>query len=188
METENRYTQQRDAIQAQLTWLQNKARPAFLCTCYGQRKMALVNLAVDSKGRSTNSLYPDVVYREETIRLIQKRPHVQHWFFHVDYEELFEVFIRQLKTKYSCLAIGGILGYLQPEETPTHNRFDYKNTITSGSLQWFINQKLVFGEGISDWSLIKDADIQKKKQTLQRCLPSHLKLELKIWKHTCEFQ
>jgi hypothetical protein len=188
METKNRYTRQRDVIQAQLTWIQNKARPAFLCTSCDQRKAALVHLAVDSNGRSTNPLYPDVVYRAETVRLLQKRPHVQHWFFHVDFEGLFDVFIGQLKTKYSCMAIGGILGYLQPETPSAHNRFDYTHTTTSGSLQWFINQKLAFAEGISDWSLIKDADIQEKKNALQRCLPAHFKLELKIWKHTCEFQ
>lgn len=178
---------QHDVVQAQLTWVQYKARPAFLCTAVDQRKLALLHLAVDLTGRSTNPLYPDVIYRTFSVRFIQKRQHVQHWFFHRDYEDLFNLFMCQIKAKYSCTAIGGMLGYLQPQGPP-FNRHNYKYTTTSGTIQWYVNQKLAFGEGIADWSLMSDSDIQEKRHYLERCLPASLKLELKIWKQTCEFQ
>ena len=164
---------------AQLSWIQNKARPAFLCV--GKHMLIVAKkLLVDSVDQ-----YSNVLYKEAFIRKLQNPKgvdvdHTQHWFYHKDNKEKVEQQIIQLQTKYSTLIVGEMLGYIAPMENMCMAA-EYKETDPTACLEWYINKKLIFMERIQNWELVQanKSHVDKFKM-LSKALHSDLILELKI--------
>jgi hypothetical protein len=163
-----------ETTKAQLIWIQNKARPMWLCDSrrdYENAKHAVIN----------SNEFKDVLYSEEFIRyLSSKKPHYFHIFYHKDNENKIKEQLEKIKKRYSLETVGEMLGYLTPTAFEYRSN-RYNNNTTNGSLQWYINKEMAFSEQISNFNSLEDK-IKEKYNLLKQYLPPSLKLELKIWK------
>jgi hypothetical protein len=170
-------------IRAQLYWVQDKARPAYLCTDKSELVVAK-NLLKDNTAE-----YNNIIYKEAFIRKLKKNNgseynDIIHLFYHKDNQDTYEKHISELQKRYSCILVGQMLGYLQPQDM-IESEYDYKNKNTTATLYWYVNKKLAFCEGIKKWSEVsKNKSHLEKFKLLAKSLPEDFTLELKIVEHS----
>jgi hypothetical protein len=157
------------AERIQLNWVDQKARPAFLCTNH----RLIVQQLVESE-------FPNLIVRNEAIRKIKDKDHVQTWIFHKDNMKEFDENLEKLKSKYSLLLVGKMLGYITPFTST--NKISKQNNY--GTIHWMVGKKRIFCEGLRNLDSNTMDATKEKFCILQSTMPPGFKLGAEIEQYT----
>lgn len=151
-----------------------KARPTCMFNSHEFNEAGVARLLAGE------DVFRDVVHREIITAANPKAK--QHWFIHRDNLLTFERNMPLLKEADASELVGQLLGYFDPGAEADRKRYAYTYVASFGSIQWYVNTRLLYCEAVRDFALVTSDAIANRLEIYTAALrESGVDIRVKVW-------